>query len=170
MDSKARRKYQKALITDGAYEVTTNGKLFFMHDTHYTNYEFTVNARDKFWALRVMLALNYATLALVNHPCEHLSGEAITEYGAAWRGTCEIFRLNLKVEPSQLMLFKAFKGFAHALLGGKMANRLGMASDFAWNLGIDELKVDPPTDQSLFKASVCQMLSGWLQMMAKQIN
>ena len=160
MESKSRRKNAKALITDGAEHLVVNGRVFLIHRGHYENYEFTATMRDNFWSLRVMLALNYAiwTLADASEIYTHLPNPPF-QY---WRTAKEIFDFHIAVDPPRLMPFIAFKGLVGILQMRKQANRLRQAADFAWNIGLKAMKVDPPTNGSLLRASIGQSISAWL--------
>lgn len=168
MDSKERRKREKAEITDGADEVVVNGKLFFKHPVHYANYEFTISERDKFWGLRVMLALNQAIWATLNHQRPALSQSTVTNDGEGWRKAIYVFEAQLTAIPPspKPMLFSLMQGFAGALHHGNQANRLRMAADLAWNIGVNALKASPPSDWSLFQASASRLVHAWLTALA----
>jgi hypothetical protein len=162
MASKDRRKHEKAMITDGADQHLVNGKLFFTHGGHYVNYEFTAMERDKFWGLRVMLALNYAIWSLVHYPIPGLSSDSFS-LDDRWRGAVIVYGMHL--EPSQTtqcVLGDSFRAFSDALVTGNQHHRLKSSAAFAWNLGLEALKVDPPTDVSFFQASAYRMLWSWL--------
>lgn len=163
MDSKERRLREKAAITDGSDELVVNGKLFFKHPVHYANYEFTVSQRDKFWGLRVMLALNHAVWALLHHQRPSLSRDCVTSDGEAWRKESECFACWLVVPSKQSpMLFGITQNYAYVLCEGSQDNRLRMAADFAWHIGLEAIKTSPVTDWSLFQASAARCLHQWL--------
>jgi len=169
MDSKSRRKHAKAQITAGSEELVVNERIFLIHRGHYENYEFTVTERDKFWSLRVLLALNYTIWTLADSSIYTLLPNPLLDYESKWRVAKELFDRHVASDPPGLLPFIAFRGLIAILQRKKLPNRLRQAGDFAWNIGLEAVKVDPPTDGSLLRASIGQSLSAVLYNAAKSI-
>jgi len=153
MSSKQRRLFEKEKITNGGETLHLNNKFFLMHSSHYFNYNFTVNERDKFWDLRVMLALHYAIWSLINLSSKICSLQTNKEMFQN-----NIFHFSVQMNnPSQIHAFITLKNLAKTLRKTNKIKRLKSAANFAWNLGICALK-----DESFFQASASNIVHKWL--------
>ena len=156
MSSKQRRSFEKGKITNGGEILHLNNNYFLMHSAHYFDYNFTANERDKFWDLRVMLALHYAIWSFVNISSRLYSLQTNAEFKN------NTFHFSVQINnPSQIHNFTALKDLAKILQKTNKINRLKSAADLAWNLGIHALK-ENPTKESLYHASICNILHKWL--------